>query len=78
MSYRVTGEAIAEIFKIGQKIIDTKNGLPESARFYTAYFDHQHRSFICIFEDESFPQVNEFEFVQMGDLEIKKLQIISL
>ena len=47
----VTGQMVAEAFPSGT--------IPESARFMHAYFDYERNVFVCMFEDESFPEVPE-------------------
>lgn len=55
----VTGEAIGEIAKQGQRTIDVSSPVPDSAAFFSAYFDHARNAFVCVFEDDSFSPVAE-------------------
>ena len=51
-SYTVTGAAVAEALTKALK-------LPESSRFFTAYFDPGRQAFVVLMEDDSFDAIPE-------------------
>lgn len=54
----VTGELIAEMARSGERRYAVESQLPESAVFHTAYFDQSRNAFVCVFEDDSFPPLD--------------------
>ena len=58
--FLVTPECIAQISRRCEaKTIRIDSLVPETAQFFSAWFDHEKRSFVCVFEDESFGEVYE-------------------
>jgi hypothetical protein len=55
----VTGAAIGAIARQGKRTINVSSPVPDSATFFSAYFDHARNAFVCVFEDESFSPVAE-------------------
>ena len=50
----VTGDAVAAIVREGKWIMEVPPGVPTTAAFVRAHFDHSRNSFVAIFTDESF------------------------
>ena len=57
MGVIITGEAVADIARTGKRIIDVSSLVPETASFFTSYFDHSRNAFVVVFEDDSFGPV---------------------
>ncbi len=54
----ITGEAIAEFVREGQRTVHVCSGVPATASFFTSYFDHSRNAFVAVFEDDSFGLVS--------------------
>ena len=55
----VSGEVVGEFCRNGRRAFTVSGPLPETAKFWSAHFDHSRNSFVCLFEDESFDSVPE-------------------
>lgn len=53
----LTGECVAGFVRAGRRTIDVHSPVPETASFFTSYFDHSRNAYVAIFEDESFGRV---------------------
>jgi hypothetical protein len=53
--FPVSQEALVSFFTQGFRLINVESCIPSTAKFFNAYFDHDRRHFVVIFEDESFP-----------------------
>lgn len=50
----ITGECVASLARAGKRTIDISSPVPETASFFTSYFDHSRNAYVAVFEDESF------------------------
>lgn len=62
----VSGQIIGAMARHGKRTIEVSSPVPESATFFTAYFDHARNAFVCIFEDASFDPVAEGGLIPVG------------
>ena len=53
----VTGECVANVLRAGKRTIEVFSPVPETASFFTSYFDHSRNAFVAVFEDESFSPI---------------------
>ncbi len=66
--FRITGEMIGMfVRRIERRIIQVESTLPPTAEFYGCYYEHDRRSFVCVFEDESFYIVHPGEPIPIVD-----------
>lgn len=69
----ITGRLL-EMFLLSRTVnIKIQSSIPETATFYTAYFDHSRNAFVVFFEDESFDCVPEGELVPICNVVYKDL-----
>ena len=66
-SFLVSGRAVATHLRDGWRTIIVESTCPESAIFYTAFFDNQRNCFQVIMEDDSFNPVAEAGVIPIGD-----------
>jgi hypothetical protein len=64
-SLLVTGECVAGLARTGSVFLSVESEIPETAKFVTSYFSDSHRSFVVVFEDDSFPEVREGEVLRI-------------
>lgn len=64
-SILVTGECVAGLARTGSVFLSVESEIPETAKFVTSWFSDSHRSFVCVFEDDSFPEVREGEILRI-------------
>jgi len=55
----VTGECVGMMARSGCRTITVDSPVPETASFFTSYFDHSRNVYVCVFEDDSFAPVAE-------------------
>lgn len=55
----ITGDCVASLARAGRRSIDVSSPVPETASFFTSYFDHSRNAYVAIFEDASFDRVPE-------------------
>ena len=65
-AFLVTGEMIAQFCRNGEHAFTVEGPVPDTARFFCAHFDHARNAFVCIFEDDSFDEVAEGEYIPLG------------
>ena len=63
----IRGEAVASIVREGKRTIEVTKGLPETAKFYGAHFDHFRNAFVAVFQDDSFDLVADGEMFPLRD-----------
>lgn len=59
----VTGEAISEFVKSGTRFVGVESPVPDTATFFTSYFDERRNAFVLVFEDDSFALVPEGDMI---------------
>ena len=64
--FLVAGEVLGVFFRNGNRSFKVTGPVPESASFWSAYFDHSRNAFVVVFEDESFPPVAGGEEIPIG------------
>lgn len=67
LGFPVTCEMLAALCQSNGRWCRVIGNVPDTARFLYNYFDDRSRSFICVFEDESFPMTPEGCPVMYGD-----------
>ena len=55
----ITGKSVALLARAGKREIDVSSPVPETASFFTSYFDHSRNAYVAVFEDESFDPVGD-------------------
>lgn len=63
----VTGECVGMMSRSGDRTITVDSPVPETASFFTSYFDHSRNAYVCVFEDESFDPVAEGAIIPILD-----------
>lgn len=57
--FQVSDTVIGMFCTNGNRSFSVTGPIPETAKFWSAYFDNERNNFVVIFEDESFPPVEE-------------------
>lgn len=64
--FYLTGEILGEFCRNGNRSFQVNGPVPETATFWSSYFDHGRNCFVVIFEDESFSLVPEGSPIPIG------------
>lgn len=58
--------AIEAIARSGTRVLSVESPIPETAKFFTAWFSHERNAFVCVFEHESFSPVADGALIPIG------------
>ena len=64
--FYVSGEVISQFCRNGPRQFSVGSLVPDTAQFFSAYFDQSRSAFVCIFEDETFPLLSDGAFIPIG------------
>lgn len=77
-SILVTGECLGCLARSGTVLVDVNSDVPATAKFVTAYYSDDRRSFVCVFEDDSFPEIPEGTLLKLEDNPVRAFEVSSL
>jgi hypothetical protein len=57
--FLISDHMLGEFCRNGPRSFCVNGPVPDTAKFWSAHFDHEKNAFVCFFEDESFDSVPE-------------------
>ena len=64
--FLLSAPILEEFCRNGKREFSVEGPIPDTARFWSSYFDHSRNCFVCIFEDDSFCLVAEGCVIPIG------------
>lgn len=65
-SFLLSPEILESFALPGKRVVKIHSEIPKTAKFFSSFYDHERRSYVAIFEDESFIPVPFGSHIPIG------------